>query len=35
MRTYTFKSNGHTYTIEAADLATALAEFRRQVKEAV
>lgn len=34
MRTYTFESNGRTYTIEAADLVTALAEFRRQVKAA-
>ena len=34
MRTYTFESGGQTYTIEAEDLATALAEFRRQLKAA-
>ncbi len=34
MRTYTFKSGDKTYTIEAADLTAALAEFRRQVREA-
>jgi hypothetical protein len=35
MKTYTFKSGDKTYTIEAVDLATALAEYRRQLKEAV
>lgn len=34
MKTYTFKSGNKTYIIEATDLATALAEFRRQVREA-
>jgi hypothetical protein len=35
MRTYTFKTGDKTYIIEALDLATALAEYRRQLKEAV
>lgn len=35
MRTYTFKSDGKVYTIQAENLAAALAEFRRQLREAV
>lgn len=34
MRTYTFKSGGKTYIIEAANLTAALVEYRRQLKEA-
>ena len=34
MKTYTFKSGDKTYTIEAENLAAALAEFRRQLREA-
>jgi len=31
MRTYTFESNGKTYTIEAETLTAALTELRRKV----
>lgn len=34
MRTYTFKSDGKVYTIQAENLSAALAEFRRQIKAA-
>lgn len=31
MKTYTFESNGKTYTIEAENLTAALTELRRRV----